>query len=137
MNKKRKDLNYLCCWRLTLETQERVTAPGLEIIKAYHVICTTRRCCFGISLLHSMEKRLSRFCRHLDGWQDLKLHKEMTWEFERAENGNVALTGEFDMQETNGNSFVVALGFGRNTEEAGQRARASILEVLNPLKHNL
>ncbi|HXB40662.1 MAG TPA: glucan 1,4-alpha-glucosidase [Bacteroidia bacterium] len=69
-----------------------------------------------------------------DGWQDLMLHKEMAWEFERAENGNVALTGEFDMQETNGNSFVVALGFGRNTEEAGQRARASILESFESAK---
>src|ERR1035437_8852652 len=63
-----------------------------------------------------------------DGWQDLMLHKEMKWEFERAENGNVALTGEFDLQGTNDNSFIVALGFGRNPEEAGQRARASILE---------
>jgi glucoamylase len=63
-----------------------------------------------------------------DGWQDLVLHKRMKWEFERAENGNVALTGEFDMEAINGNSFVVALGFGRNAEEAGQRVRASLLE---------
>lgn len=63
-----------------------------------------------------------------DGWQDLKQHKEMLWEFERAENGNVALTGEFDLEEIAGNSFVVALGFGRNPQEAGQRARASIFE---------
>jgi glucoamylase len=63
-----------------------------------------------------------------DGWQDLVMHKRMKWEFERAENGNVALMGEFDMEAINGNSFVVALGFGRNAEEAGQRVRASILE---------
>jgi glucoamylase len=63
-----------------------------------------------------------------DGWQDLKLHKEMAWEFERAENGNVALIGEFDLEESKGNGFVVALGFGRNPQEAGQRARASIFE---------
>ncbi|HEY6162446.1 MAG TPA: glucan 1,4-alpha-glucosidase, partial [Bacteroidia bacterium] len=61
-----------------------------------------------------------------DGWQDLMLHKQMMWEFERAENGNVALLGEVDLEEINGNSFVIALGFGRNPEEAGQRARASI-----------
>jgi len=69
-----------------------------------------------------------------DGWQDLVQHKEMTWEFERAENGNVALMGEFDLQETNGNSFVVALGFGTTPEEAGQRARASILESFESAK---
>ncbi|MDF2448431.1 MAG: glucan 1,4-alpha-glucosidase [Bacteroidota bacterium] len=69
-----------------------------------------------------------------DGWQDLNKHKEMLWEFERAEGGNVALTGEFDLEESNGNSFVVALGFGRNPEEAGQRARASIFESFESAK---
>lgn len=69
-----------------------------------------------------------------DGWQDLMQHKEMTWEFERAENGNVALVGEFDLQESNENNFLVALGFGRNPEEAGQRARASILQNFESAK---
>jgi glucoamylase len=69
-----------------------------------------------------------------DGWQDLNKHKEMLWEFERAEGGNVALTGEFNLEESNGNSFVVALGFGRNPEEAGQRARASIFESFEAAK---
>jgi glucoamylase len=69
-----------------------------------------------------------------DGWQDLKLHKELAWEFERAENGNVAVTGEFDLEESSGNSFVVALGFGRNPDEAGQRARASIFESFESAK---
>ncbi len=71
-----------------------------------------------------------------DGWQDLMLHKEMTWEFDRAENGNVALTGEFDLQEASNNTFITALGFGRNPEEAGQRARASILEGFESAKKN-
>ncbi len=69
-----------------------------------------------------------------DGWQDLMLHKEMAWEFERAENGNVALIGEVDLEETKGNSFVIALGFGRNPQEAGQRARASIFESFETCK---
>src|SRR5437868_14628180 len=58
----------------------------------------------------------------------------MKWEFERAENGNVALTGEFDLESSNGTSFIVALGFGRNAEEAGQRARASIFESFETAK---
>jgi glucoamylase len=69
-----------------------------------------------------------------DGRQDLIRHKQMAWEFERAENGNVALTGEFDLEASNGNGLIVALGFGRNPEEAGQRARASIFESFESAK---
>ena len=69
-----------------------------------------------------------------DGWQDISKHKQMAWQFERAENGNVALTGEVDLDAVNGNSFVIAIGFGRNPEEAGQRARASILENFDTAK---
>ena len=32
-----------------------------------------------------------------DGWQDLAAHKTMTWRYDRAENGNVALIGEVDL----------------------------------------
>jgi glucoamylase len=74
------------------------------------------------------KKASAGFVGTSDGWQDLSKHKEMAWEFERAENGNVALTGEIDLDAVNGNSFVLAIGFGRNPEEAGQRARASILD---------
>ncbi|HMC28942.1 MAG TPA: glucoamylase, partial [Verrucomicrobiae bacterium] len=33
-----------------------------------------------------------------DGWQDLIDNFKMDWEFPRAENGNIALTGEIDLQ---------------------------------------
>ena len=62
-----------------------------------------------------------------DGWQDISKHKRMTWAYERAENGNVALTGEIDLQESQG-EFTLALGFGINPDEAGQRALASLME---------
>ena len=32
-----------------------------------------------------------------DGWQDLSQNYQMTWNYTRAENGNVALTGEIDL----------------------------------------
>ncbi|MFY9309046.1 MAG: glucan 1,4-alpha-glucosidase [Bacteroidia bacterium] len=80
------------------------------------------------------KKGSAGFVGSSDGWQDLMRHKQMLWQFERAENGNVALTGEIDLDEVNNNSFVVALGFGRNPEEAGQRARASILESFESAK---
>jgi glucoamylase len=61
-----------------------------------------------------------------DGWQDLQRHKEMTWVYDRAEDGNVALTGEVDLGRTRGD-FVLALGFGQNHAEAGHRALSSLL----------
>jgi glucoamylase len=62
-----------------------------------------------------------------DGWQDLFQHKQMTWSYDRAEDGNVALTGEVDLL-TSGGDFVLVLGFGTNWAEAGQRALATLLD---------
>ncbi|HZD57444.1 MAG TPA: glycoside hydrolase family 15 protein, partial [Anaerolineales bacterium] len=72
-------------------------------------------------------KRSAGFVGVSDGWQDLSQHKQMSWTYPRAENGNVALTGEVDLSACDGD-FVFALGFGRNTAEAGQRALASLLD---------
>lgn len=62
-----------------------------------------------------------------DGWQDISQHKQMEWSYERAEDGNIALAGEIDLQADNG-SCVLALGFGHTPAEAGHRARASLLD---------
>ncbi|HSY90489.1 MAG TPA: glucan 1,4-alpha-glucosidase [Candidatus Binatus sp.] len=62
-----------------------------------------------------------------DGWQDLSQHFEMEWEYTRAENGNIALTGEIDLAACNG-EFVLALGFGSIWSEAGQHARSTLFE---------
>ena len=51
----------------------------------------------------------------------------MTRSYDRAENGNVALTGEIDLASTNG-SFLLAIGFGTNPAEAGQRALSSLYQ---------
>jgi glucoamylase len=59
-----------------------------------------------------------------DGWQDLNQHKLLTWFYDRAENGNVSLTGEVDLAKSQG-KFVLAVGFGLNYAEAGQRVLAS------------
>ncbi len=60
-----------------------------------------------------------------DGWQDLAAHHQLTWDYTRAENGNVGLTGEIDLVAGNG-EFLLALGFGRNGDEAANRARAAL-----------
>ncbi len=72
-------------------------------------------------------KRSVGFVGFSDGWQDLSAHKQMTWDYERAENGNVALTAEINLQLSEG-EFLLALGFGKNTAEAANRARSSIQE---------
>ena len=66
------------------------------------------------------------FVGYSDGWQDLARNKRLTWSYARAENGNVALVGEVDLQAESG-EFVLALGFGGNSSEAAQHALASIL----------
>jgi glucoamylase len=70
-------------------------------------------------------KRSAGYVGSSDGWQDLKAHKQMTWEYTRAENGNVALTAGIDLLMTRGD-FVLAIGFGGNPQEAARNAIASL-----------
>ena len=60
-----------------------------------------------------------------DGWQDLHANQRMTWSYTRAENGNVALTGEIDLREFDA-EFLLVLAFGADAAEAGHRARAAL-----------
>ncbi len=72
-----------------------------------------------------------------DGWQDLSRHRQMRWQYERALNGNVALTGELDLRDgADGRSeaFVVCLAFGRIWTEAAMRARAALLDPFEALE---
>ncbi len=70
-----------------------------------------------------------------DGWRDLSAHFQMDWEYQRAENGNIACTGEIDLAACNG-EFVLALGFGSMWTEAGQQVRSSLFEEYDYLRRN-
>ncbi|MGC2258804.1 MAG: glucan 1,4-alpha-glucosidase [Candidatus Sulfotelmatobacter sp.] len=70
-----------------------------------------------------------------DGWQDLSAHFQMQWEYQRAENGNVACTGEIDLAACNG-EFILALGFGSIVTEAGQQVRSTLFEDYNELRQH-
>ncbi len=59
-----------------------------------------------------------------DGWTDLHKDFSMDWEFDRANDGNVALTGELDLSETR--EFTLGLAFG----DSEQRAVANLLQSL-------
>src|SRR5438445_6429773 len=68
-----------------------------------------------------------------DGWQQLQADRRLACTYLRAENGNVAVTGEVDLGASDG-VFVVALGFGPTAMEAGQHARISLLESFDKTK---
>ncbi|MEJ2217752.1 MAG: glucan 1,4-alpha-glucosidase [Gemmatimonadota bacterium] len=69
--------------------------------------------------------RSAGFVGTSDGWQDLSRHGHLAEAYDRAENGNVALTGEIPQQW---GDFILALGFGLTPEEAALRARASLAD---------
>jgi glucoamylase len=70
-------------------------------------------------------KRSAGFVGVSDGWQDVSQHKQMQWEYSRAEDGNIALIAEVDLMACNG-EFTLALGFGLTSAESSLRARASL-----------
>ena len=65
-----------------------------------------------------------------DGWGMLRRDGELSEQYDRAEDGNIALTGELDLRGAPGQMtsgpVTVALGFGRTWSEAAYRVRASL-----------
>ena len=80
-------------------------------------------------------KRSVGFAGTSDGWQELSQHFQITREYHRAENGNVALTGEIDLAACNG-EFILALGFGGVWAEAGQQALSSLLTSYESIRND-
>jgi glucoamylase len=80
--------------------------------------------------LASSQKWLKRSVGYVgvsDGYRDLEANKKLTREYQLAENGNVAMTGEIEL-EADGNPFLLAVGFGYDVDEAGHHAWASIMD---------
>ncbi|MGA8150458.1 MAG: glucan 1,4-alpha-glucosidase [Terriglobales bacterium] len=90
---------------------------------------TALACACSVSWL----KMSAGFVGYSDGWQDLSQHFQMTWDYTRAENGNVALTAEIDLSGCGG-EFVLALGFGGVWSAAGQEVRSSLQESYEELR---
>jgi glucoamylase len=59
-----------------------------------------------------------------DGWQDVMENFQMDWEFERAEDGNIALFGEIDLSRDGG--FTLAVAFGFSTQSASAQFLQSL-----------
>ncbi|MBO1438003.1 glycoside hydrolase family 15 protein [Meiothermus sp. CFH 77666] len=69
------------------------------------------------------------FVGYSDGWQDFRHNGAMTWQFSRAQGGNVALMGELLTGEG-----VLALGLARTPEGAHTLAASSLAEGFSSLK---
>jgi len=61
-----------------------------------------------------------------DGWQDLMNNFKMDWEFQAAENGNIALTGEINLPASG--EFTVAVAFGRSYQSTTAKLFQSVAE---------
>jgi glucoamylase len=61
-------------------------------------------------------KRSCGFVGVSDGWQDLMNGYQMDWEYDAADDGNIAVTGEIDLSQ--GMEFVMALSFGVSPQSA-------------------
>jgi len=59
-----------------------------------------------------------------DGWTDVSRHRAMTWEFDRAPSGNVALTGELPTSASM--DFTLGLAFGETIQSAITRLFQSL-----------
>src|SRR5436190_7602894 len=70
-----------------------------------------RGTCLALACAPDWTRGSAGFVGVSDGWQDVSAHRTMTWEYPRAENGNVALIGAVDLARADG-EFVIALAFG-------------------------
>jgi glucoamylase len=61
-----------------------------------------------------------------DGWQDLMTNFRMDWGFPEAAQGNIALTGEIDLNR--GNEFSIAIAFGRSYQSTVAKLLQSLAE---------
>jgi glucoamylase len=59
-----------------------------------------------------------------DGWQDINDNFKMDWEFDRAENGNVAVMAEVDLSA--GNEFTIGVAFGDSRHAATAKLNQSL-----------
>lgn len=61
-----------------------------------------------------------------DGYTDLKRHHKMVWEYQKADDGNIALTAQIDISKNK--KVLFAIGFGNTAEDAASQAWSSILD---------
>ena len=81
--------------------------------------------CIALACSRPFFQRSCGYVGFSDGWQDLKANHVLTQQYERALDGNIALTAQVDLSP---GECVLALGFGHSPEEAALQARSSLLQ---------
>jgi glucoamylase len=74
----------------------------------------------------SFSRRSIGYVGFSDGWQDLIHNLKMDWEFESAQNGNIALTGEINLPRSG--EFTMAVAFGRSYQSTTAKLFQSLAE---------
>ena len=74
----------------------------------------------GVALALAANRPFARasvgYVGNSDGWTDLSQHYDLVWEFDRAPNGNIALTGEIPVSADP--EFTLGLAFGESVAAA-------------------
>ena len=71
-------------------------------------------------------RRSVGFVGFSDGWQDLMDNFQLDWEFQSAENGNIALTGEIDVRTSS--EFTVGIALGRSCQSTVAKLLQSLAQ---------
>lgn len=97
-------------------------APHLEVggwgnsarrhrsVGKYILVAWKNRTCLALGANLGFARTSCGYVGASDGWQDLHDNFQMDWEFERAEDGNIAVIGQIDLGEKK--EFVLGLSFG-------------------------
>ena len=70
------------------------------------------------------KRRSVGYVGHSDGWQDLMEDFKMSWQFQRADDGNIALLGEIDLSA--GAEFVLGVAFGHSRQSSSAKLLQSL-----------
>jgi glucoamylase len=84
---------------------ERIEVAGRQVLIAWK-----NDTYLALGCNHGFRRASCGFVGFSDGWQDLNDNFKMDWEFDRAENGNVAVMGEIDLRK--GDEFTLGIAFG-------------------------
>ena len=88
-----------------------IIAAGREIL-----VAEKDNTWLAISATVPFKKLSCGYVGNSDGWTDLADNYQMDWEFDRAEDGNVALMGELDLSEKS--EFTLTVAFGNTLHRA-------------------
>jgi glucoamylase len=84
--------------------------------------------CLAMAASVPWRARSAGFVGVSDGWRQLSTTGTLDSGYDRAEDGNIALCGEFDLGAGGKDEILLVLGFGRTCTEAALRARLSLAQ---------